>query len=353
MNYFPEQYLDEITLGDCMQHLQNLPEESIHLCVSDIPYGINLAEWDVLHNNTNSALLGQSPAQIGKSGFKRRGKPINGWNAADRNIPREYQAWCSQWTDLLFPILKEGASVFIFGARRTLHRAIVAFEESGFLLRDVLAWEKPNAHHRAQSLENLIRNRGLPDVADKWVGWKVGNLAPMWEPIAWFFKPYRHTMLDNVLDHEVGAMNIDECLVDGHSPTNVLRFGYETGDRLHETQKPLALIEYLVKLTTREGQLVLDPFIGSGTTAVAARNGGRHFVGYEIQPEFWQIATNRLLADGEPTKKHTTSGASDAKQLRLLGSQDAYEFGREEAFAIVPSHMTNSSSAVIEDKPVD
>ena len=289
-----ENYIDKITTGDCLQHLPNLPRGSIHLCLSDIPYGINLADWDVLHRNTNSALLGQSPAQRGKSGFKRRGKPINGWNAADRKIPKEYQAWCRQWTEMLFPLMKEGASIFIFGARRTLHRAIIAFEDSGFLLRDILAWEKSNAHHRAQSLENLVRNRGLSSEAERWAGWKVGNLAPIWEPVAWFFKPYRRTILDNVLEHEVGAINIADCLVEGRSPTNVLRFDAEAGERLHETQKPLDLIKYLIRLTTREGQIVLDPFMGSGTTALAARDLGRHFVGFEANEEFCQIALERL-----------------------------------------------------------
>jgi site-specific DNA-methyltransferase (adenine-specific) len=289
-----ENYLDKITGGDCLEHLPLLPRESIHLCLSDIPYGINLADWDVLHCNTNSALLGQSPAQRGKAGFKRRGKPINGWNAADRNIPKEYQAWCRQWTEMLFPLMKEGASVLIFGARRTLHRAIVAFEESGFLLRDILAWEKSNAHHRAQSLENLVRNRGLTSEAERWVGWKVGSLAPLWEPIAWFFKPYRHTILDNVLEHEVGAINIADSLVEGRSPTNVLRFDIEAGERLHEAQKPLELIKYLIRLTTREGQVVLDPFMGSGTTALAARDLGRRFIGFEANEQFCQIALERL-----------------------------------------------------------
>lgn len=319
-----DNYIDTITLGDCMAYLPNLPQVSIHLCLSDIPYGINLADWDVLHNNTNSALLGQSPAQRGKSGFKRRGKPINGWNAADRNIPKEYEAWCRRWTDMLFPLMKEGASVFIFGARRTLHRAIVAFEDSGFLLRDILAWEKSNAHHRAQSLENLIRHRGLNFEAEKWAGWKVGNLAPIWEPIAWFFKPYRHTILDNVLANEVGGINVAECLIEGRSPTNVLRFDYEAGERLHETQKPLELIKYLIKLATREGQVVLDPFIGSGTTALAAQELGRHFIGFEIHEEFCQVAQKRL-STGSPqaggkrrSRRRQKSNSSSADDTLFL-----------------------------------
>ncbi len=294
MNQSLDDYLDRVTHGDCLKHLNRIPAETIHLCVSDIPYGINLAEWDVLHNNTNSALLGCSPAQAGKSGFKRRGKPINGWNAADKQISKEYGAWCERWARDLFPLLKCGGSVFIFGARRTLHRAIVALEDSGFLLRDILAWEKPNAHHRAQSLENLMLNRNLETEAAKWKGWRVGNLAPKWEPIAWFFKPYRHTIIDNVLEHELGAMNVAACLIDDSSPTNLLRFNNDASARLHETQKPVKLIEYLIKLTTRENHIVLDPFAGSGTTLVAARNLKRRFIGFEIQENYYHIARDRV-----------------------------------------------------------
>src|SRR3989338_3651486 len=103
-----EKYLNKIILGDCLKHIPQLSDKSIDLFLSDIPYGISLDEWDVLHNNTNSALLGKSPAQAGKSGFKRRGKPINGWSSSDRNICKEYQEWVLTWSQSVFPLLKEG-----------------------------------------------------------------------------------------------------------------------------------------------------------------------------------------------------------------------------------------------------
>lgn len=177
-------YLDKITLGDCREHLPLLQNSSIELLLSDIPYGISLDDWDVLHGNRNAALLGQSPAQIGKTAFKRRGKPINGWSQADRNIGREYQDWCSLWAEMAFPKLKSGASALIFGARRTIHRVINAFEDGGFLLKDVLAWRKDSAHHRAQRVSVVFERRGLKDEAEKWKGWRLGNLAPMYEPVA-------------------------------------------------------------------------------------------------------------------------------------------------------------------------
>lgn len=293
-----KQFFNRILLGDCRDYLGQIEQNSIHLFLSDIPYGINVDEWDVLHNNTNSALLGQSPAQRGKPGFKTRGKPINGWNNADKQIGKEYQTWVYGWSKSLHPIMKEGASLFVFGGRRTMHRVINAFEDSGFLLRDILAWKKDNAHHRAQKLSNVLKQRGLDSEAEKWEGWRLGNLAPIYEPIAWFFKPYEHTITDNVLINEVGAMNVDNNMINGSRPTNVLEFGFSKDEKkIHETQKPVSLMQYLIKLTTKEGQIVLDPFIGSGTTAIAARSLNRKFIGVEIIDKYWRGANKRLKED--------------------------------------------------------
>ena len=291
-----KKFINKILLGDCRDYLQKIKLNSIHLFLSDIPYGINLDDWDVLHNNTNSALLGQSPAQKGKLGFKKRGKPINGWNSADKKIGEEYEKWVLSWSKNLYPLMKAGASLFVFGARRTIHRVINAFEQSGFLLRDMLIWKKDGAHHRAQRLTSILKKRGLENEAKKWKGWRLGNLAPIYEPITWFFKPYPHTITDVVLQNEVGAMNIKNCKINGSSPTNILEFGFTKNEtKIHEAQKPLCLMQYLIKLTTREGHLVFDPFIGSGTTAIAAKLLKRKFIGIEINKDYWKQANDRLL----------------------------------------------------------
>ncbi len=299
MTLIVKEFLDHITVGDCIEYIPKLDDNSIDCLLSDIPYGIALDEWDVLHDNTNSALLGRSPAQIGKTGFKRRGKPIRGWNSADRNIPRDYQDWCCRWAAPLYPKLKEGASLFVFGARRTIHRAIIALEDSGFLVKDILAWEKPSAHHRAQRLSGVLRKRGLNDEAAAWEGWRLGNLAPIWEPVAWLFKPYPATITDTILENGVGAINIAGVQSNGKSPTNLLNFGFQPDEpRLHEAQKPVKLLEFLLTLATKEGQIVLDPFIGSGSTAVACRNLNRRFIGFEINAEYVDVANVRLAEQG-------------------------------------------------------
>jgi site-specific DNA-methyltransferase (adenine-specific) len=193
-----------------------------------------------------------------------------------------------------------------------------AFENSGFLLKDILAWKKGTAHHRAQRVSVVFSRRGLEAEAETWDGWRLGNLAPAYEPIAWFMKPYRigGTIADNVLEHGVGAMNVQACEINGLSPTNLLEFGFDKNEpRIHEAQKPSKLIEFLIKLTTKEGQVVLDPFMGSGTTAVAARLLNRHFIGFEIVPEFYQAAINRLGV--EPARNYTEEDQCHSRQVEI------------------------------------
>ena len=288
--------LDVIKNVDCLVALKDLPDNSVHLILSDIPYGIGVDNWDVLHSNTNSAYLGNSPAQE-KAGaiFRKRGKPINGWSDADRAIPREYYEWCSSWTSEWIRVLKPGGSAIVFAGRRLMHRAIVALEDAGFNYRDMLAWHREKAPHRAQRLSVVFERRNNFIAAKKWEGWRVGNLRPSFEPIIWCFKPYRITIVDNVLEQEVGAYDEDAFVRRFRRPDNIIKSGFAAGEGgLHPTQKPLQLMAGLIELTTRPGQIVLDPFAGSGTTLLAAKQLGRRFIGHEIDPQFAQISKDRL-----------------------------------------------------------
>ncbi len=282
--------------GDCIERLRELPDASVHLILSDIPYGIGADAWDVLHDNTNSALLGRSPAQERAGAvFKRRGKPINGWSEADGNIPREYHEWCARWAGEWLRVLKPGGSALVFAGRRYAPRCVTALEDAGFNFRDMLAWLRPLAVHRAQRLSVVFERRGDLARARRWDGWRLGNLRPTFEPILWCFKPYRVTIADNVLEHDVGAYNQDAFARYFDGVDNVLECGMEPGEGgLHPTQKPLKLMKALIELTTAPGHLVLDPFAGSGTTLVAARDLGRRYLGIERDPAHATTLARRL-----------------------------------------------------------
>lgn len=289
---------NKIYHGDSTCLINKVQDESVHLILSDIPYGIGTDDWDVIHENSNSAYLGASPAQkAAGSVFKKRGKPINGWSEADRAIPEQYQRWCSKWAPEWFRVVKPGGSVIIFAGRRLAHRCAIAMEDAGFNFKDSLAWIKKQAPHRAQRLSKIYDRRGDTCSAEAWKGWRVGNLRPTYEPILWFIKPYKlgGTVADNVAIHNVGAYN--EKAFSGYveKSENIIRSGLKSNEGgLHPTQKPIHLMQALIELTTCSDQLVLDPFAGSGSSLVAAKQLGRQYLGFEADFEFYEICKQRL-----------------------------------------------------------
>ena len=298
--------INSIICGDSIKLVKDIPESSIHLILSDIPYGISFDSWDVLHTNSNSALLGSSPAQE-KAGtiFKKRGKPLNGWSEEDKQIAKQYYDWVSGWAPDWYRVLKPGASAFVFAGRRLAPRCICAFEDAGFTFKDMIAWNKIKAAHRAQRVSVVYERRKDNRSAEKWDGWKLGNLRPVFEPILWFQKPYKigGTLADNMLENGVGAYNEQVFKRYGLEPNNILSMPSLTSDSgLHPTQKPLKLMELLIELTTTESQIVLDPFCGSGTTLAAAFLLNRKYIGIEQDKTFYETSLKRLAEMEEDRK---------------------------------------------------
>lgn len=316
--------VNNVYLSDSAEAVKDVPDQSVHLILSDIPYGIGVEEWDVLHENTNSAFLGTSPAQL-KAGaiFKKRGKPINGWSEADREIPKQYYEWCKSWAGDWLRVLKPGGSAFVFAGRRLAHRCIAALEDTGFSYRDSLAWLRERAPHRAQRLSVVFDRRGESALAEAWWGWRVGNLRPTFEPILWFTKPYKigATIADNVLTYGVGAFNESAYSKYSENIENVLKSSFgENESGQHPTQKPIALMAALIELTTMEGQLVLDPFCGSGSSLVAAKRLNRRYLGFDSCEEYIDIARRRLAEVPLFTlpANHSAEAAPQGQMFRLL-----------------------------------
>lgn len=284
---------------DCIKNINKVDDNSVHLILSDIPYGIGIDDWDVLHDNTNSAYLGSSPAQQ-KAGaiFKKRGKPLNGWSEADKQIPKQYYEWCLSWSKQWYNKLVPCGNVFIFAGRRLAHRCICAMEDAGFTFKDMIAWDKQKAPFRAQHISSVYDRRNDKESSELWNGWRVGNLRPIFEPILWFTKPYPigTTIADNILKYGVGAYNETALKKYGFDCNNVLSIKANSSDTgLHPTQKPIELMRILIDLTTVENQIVLDPFAGSGTTLLAAKQLNRQYIGFETNKVYYDIASKRLI----------------------------------------------------------
>lgn len=275
--------------GDCIEVLKALPDKSVDVVISDIPYGIDFASWDILHSNKNSALMGSSPAQeLSGALFKSRGKPKNGWSDADKERPKEFQKFCESWLTEIFRVTKECSPIVIFTGRQYQHRFTVAAEDSGFIFKDTITWDKVSAPFRAQNINKVLEKRGEELLEGEF---RLGNLSPTSEPIVWCFKPYGigKTITDCFIQNKLG------CIETSEQKSNIIKCSSRVPSRLHETEKPIDLMEKLVKMFSVEGHTVLDMFMGSGTTGVACKNLNRKFIGIELDEAYFNIAKNRIM----------------------------------------------------------
>jgi len=284
----------EMFKGDCLEVMKQIPDGSVDCVISDIPYGISVAEWDVLHNNSNSALLGSSPAQDNSGLFKTRGKPLNGWSEADKNIGKEFRQWCSPWLSECIRVLKPASPMLIMCGRQLQHHFTIAAENQGFVYKDYLVWDKVSAPFRGQRVKCVLDKRGVDYNGND----RLGNLAPMHEPIVYLFKPYKQgtTITDCFVENRLGCFDADILT------SNIIRVPSKISGKQHQTQKPVDLFETLIKLVTKEGHSVLDPFSGSGTTGVACANTGRKFIGIEMDDKYFEIAKERVSSAYEKQK---------------------------------------------------
>jgi site-specific DNA-methyltransferase (adenine-specific) len=275
--------------GDCLEVMRDMADGSVDIVISDIPYGIDFSEWDVLHDNKNSALLGASPAQNLCKLFKTRGKPLNGWSAADKERGKEFQRFYSEWLLELYRITKPCSQLLLLCGRQLQHRFTCSAEDVGFVFKDCITWNKQKAPFRAQRVNNILTGRGLPNVSDDI---RLGNLSPMCEPIVWMFRPYKTgtTITDSFIESGLGCFNSSAIT------SNILNISSKVPFKQHETQKPVELMTALIKLVSSENHTIFDPFMGSGTTGVAAKKLNRRFIGIELNADYFKIAEMRIAA---------------------------------------------------------
>jgi DNA modification methylase len=288
----------QLHLGDCLDVLATLPDNSVDSVVTDPPYGLSF---------------------MGKK-----------W---DYDVPS-----VAIWEQCL-RVLKPGGHLLAFAGTRTQHRMACRIEDAGFEIRDMIAWVYGSGFPKSHNLEGDHK------------GWGTA-LKPALEPITMARKPFSSTVAANVIQYGTGAINVDGCRVGtesrwnpsaGHKdlenkrtvtpisshkefdgrecvgrwPANIIHDGsneaalsLKSGARFfytakagkvdresennHPTVKPTMLMAYLCRLVTQPGGVVLDPFMGSGSTGKAATINGFRFIGIERDPEYHKIAHARI-----------------------------------------------------------
>lgn len=234
-----------LLLGDCFERMKEIPDGSVDLILADLPYGTTQNKWDSV-------------------------------------LPLE-RLWAEYWR------VCRGAVVLT--AAQPFTAKLVVSQLNGF--KQELVWCKnvasdflnANRRHMAKHESILLFCLG----------------TPIFNPQTSPGLPYvakRRGVDDTGSNYGGLAKRTDTVCDGGRKPTSVLNFSRETG--FHPTQKPVALMEYLIRTYTNEGDTVLDNTMGSGTTGVACMNTGRSFIGIERDEQYFQIAKERIAATRRP-----------------------------------------------------
>lgn len=305
--------------------LCDLKDQSVHAVITDPPYGINLEDWDKLPDNQ---IWTDCYRVLKPGGYLLSFSSIKLQHVFTQNILNAG----FEFKDVLLWAYLNGRVPPI-----NLDQKIDSLlkNEREIIGQYNYIQGSPDSRKKDSYKANKNKTKASKDSED-WTGFGSG-LKTAYEPIIIVQKPFKKSIAENVLENQLGAFDIDSTRIPfekgeenvGHNPhslgrvmSNIIqtenfgeyqkyfninpddeidhflfyskvRDGKKTGNN-HPTKKPVLLMQQLVKLVTIENQIVLDPFMGSGSTGIAALNLNRKFIGYENNSDYFPIAKRRF-----------------------------------------------------------
>lgn len=316
--------LDGMASGDCRELMAKLPLESVSACITDPPYnyefiGRNWRPEEIerrlrrVNLASSSTLVKNIPYGSGLAGGVRDAR----WYKRARANIVDYEEWCFEWGQELFRVCKPGATVVCFNSTRTVAHVQVALERAGFYARDILVYRRPSGIPKGYNAAQKLKGKN-PRLAEEWSGWH-SCLRNEWESIVVLQKPLQRNYTETLENFGTGLFYTQNQ--NGSFASNILE-GFHKGEKEnidgHCTPKPLPLMRRLVEMFAPPGResIVLDPFAGSGSTLVACKELGRNFIGFDIVPEYVEMARLRLKRVQWGSK---ISKGAKMHELRLVG----------------------------------
>lgn len=294
------EYINQIICGDCIEVMKNIPDNSIAVCITDPPYNYEFIghKWDAEEikrrtervKESSSTLVKNIPYGSGLAGGVRNAR----WYKKNRDNIIEYSKWVEEWGKELYRILKPGGLVFTFNSTRTIAQVQVALENVDFYARDIIVWRRNSGIPKGLNMAKKLEKMGEEN-PEKWQGWH-SCLRNEWEGISVVQKPLSNNYIETLAKYKVGLFNAkDEYGFKSNIIENIKRDNLEDYN-IHVTVKPKELIKQLIELAVPplEENIVIDPFMGSGTTGVVATELGINFIGIEINPEYVEIGNKRI-----------------------------------------------------------
>jgi site-specific DNA-methyltransferase (adenine-specific) len=294
--------LNEIMIGDCREVMREIPRDYISACITDPPYNYEFIghKWDDsevqrrierVGTKDSKTLVKNIPYGSGLAGGVRNER----WYQRNRENILDYEKWCLEWGTELYRICKPGATVLVFNSTRTVARVQVALESAGFYARDIVVYRRLSGIPKGVNIEKQLEKKGYKN-PELWHGWH-SCLRNEWEAICVLQKPLVNNYLETLLEYGTGLFYTKDDL--GRFQSNILEnIPRKKSDEfnIHCTVKPLALMKKLIEIFVPriEGSILLDPFAGSGTTLVAAKELNINYIGIEVVPNYVEIIKRRL-----------------------------------------------------------
>jgi modification methylase len=246
--------VDTIILGDCLEELKKLPERSVDLVFADPPYNLQLGGDLLRPDNSKVDAVDDD------------------WDQFESFAA--YDAFTKAWLAECRRVLKDDGALWVIGSYHNIFRVGSTLQDLGFWILNDIVWRKSNP---------------MPN-------FKGTRFTNAHETLIWATKSRggkRYTF-----NYDAMKMANDELQMrsDWSLPlcTGEERLKDEAGAKAHPTQKPEALLHRLILASTRPGDVILDPFFGTGTTGAAARRLGRHYIGIEREEAYAKLAKARI-----------------------------------------------------------
>ena len=245
--------VDSLRIGDCLSELGKLPAESVELVFADPPYNLQL-ERDLLRPN-NTLVDGVHENWDKFSDFA------------------EYDRFSRAWLAECRRVLKPNGAIWVIGSYHNIFRLGAVLQDLGYWIQNDIIWRKTNP---------------MPNFRGK-------RFTNAHETLIWAGRDRKSRVTFNY--EAMKALNDDlQMRSDWLFPicSGPERLKQDGGRKTHPTQKPEALLHRIILASSHKGDIVLDPFLGSGTTAAVAKRLGRAFIGIERDPEYLRMATRRI-----------------------------------------------------------
>lgn len=222
----------DLRCGDCLEVLKSMPSESIDLIVTDPPY-----------KTTSRGNAGNSGGMLQKE-INKKGQVFN-FNDID----------CKKYASEFYRVLKDGSHCYIMTNHINLIHILNTFTANGFHFIKSLIWDKGNkimGQYYMSQFEYIL-----------------------------FFRKGKGIKINNCGTSDILSV-----------PNKKLKD--TNGKNLHDTEKPVDLMKILIENSSAENELVLDPFMGIGSTGIACMNTNRNFIGIELDQKYFEIAKERI-----------------------------------------------------------